>query len=152
MTHRKTWRDRLALLAGFRRAREMDERFRSEMDFHVAMATQKNVRNGMTTDDARRAASVEFGGREQWREAARDETRSRYLEELLHDTRYAIRSLRRAPAFTAAAVATLALSIGATTSIFSVVNAALLRRLPYANPDRVVAVCEWLTTKPISES
>jgi putative ABC transport system permease protein len=152
MTHRKTWRDRLALLAGFRRVREMDERFKSEMDFHVAMATQKNVRHGMSTDEARRAAAVGFGGREQWREAARDETRSRHLEELLHDTRYAIRSLRRAPAFTAAAVATLALSIGATTSIFSVVNAALLRRLPYANPDRVVAVCEWLTTKPKSES
>jgi putative ABC transport system permease protein len=152
MTHRKTLRDRLALLTGFRRAGEMDERFKSEMDFHVAMSTQKNVRSGMTTDEARRAASVEFGGRAQWREAARDETRSRYLEELLHDARYAIRSLRRAPAFTAAAVATLALSIGATTSIFSVVNAALLRRLPYANPDRVVAVCEWLTTKPISES
>jgi len=152
MTHRKTWRDRFALLTGFRREQEMDDRFQSEMDFHVAMATQKNVRDGMTMDEARRAASVEFGGRERWREAARDETRSRYLEELLHDARYAIRSLRRAPAFTAAAVATLALSIGATTSIFSVVNAALLRRLPYANPDRVVAVCEWLTTKPISES
>jgi hypothetical protein len=92
MTHRKTWRDRLALLTGFRRAGEMDERFKSEMDFHVAMSTQKNVRSGMTTDEARRAASVEFGGRAQWREAARDETRSRYLEELLHDARYAIRA------------------------------------------------------------
>ena len=58
MTHRKTWRDRLALLTGFRRAGEMDERFKSEMDFHVAMSTQKNVRSGMTTDEARRAASV----------------------------------------------------------------------------------------------
>jgi putative ABC transport system permease protein len=130
----------------------MDDRFRSEMDFHLAMSTEKNQRTGMTPVDAERAAKVAFGGREHWREAARDQVRSSPLDELAQDVRYALRSLRRAPAFTVAAVATLALSIGATTSIFSVVNAALLRRLPYANADRVVAVCEWLTTKPIAES
>jgi putative ABC transport system permease protein len=144
--------DRIALLSGARRAPAMDDRFRSEMDFHIAMAKEKNLRAGMSSDDAERIARLEFGGRTQYREEARDEVRSRYLEEMLQDMRYALRSLRRAPAFTAAAVATLALSIGATSSIFSVVNAALLRRLPYANPDRVVAVCEWLTTKPIAES
>ena len=122
------------------------------MDFHLAMSTEKNQRTGMAPEEAQRAAKVAFGGREHWREAARDEVRSGFLDELAQDVRYALRSLRRAPAFTVAAVGTLALSIGATTSIFSVVNAALLRRLPYANADRVVAVCEWLTTKPIAES
>jgi putative ABC transport system permease protein len=102
----------------------------------------------MPEAEARRAALVEFGGREQWREAARDEVRSRPLEELMRDTRYALRSLRRAPTFTAAAIATLALSIGATTSIFSVVNAVLLRQLPYLNADRLVALCEKNLTKP----
>src|ERR1043166_629950 len=152
MTSHRSWRDRLALLFGFRRASAMDARFKSEMDFHLAMAPEKHRRAGMTPEDAAQAAKVAFGGREQWREAARDEVRSSFFDELSQDVRYAFRSLRRAPAFTAAALATLTLSIGATTSIFSVVNAALLRRLPYANADRVVAVCEWLTTRPISES
>src|SRR5688572_16263089 len=147
-----SWRDRIALLLGFRRESEMDARYREEAAFHVAMATERHIRSGMSPEEARRRAHVEFGGRERWREQAKDEVRSRPVEELLHDVRYAFRSLRRAPAFTVAAVATLALSIGATTSIFSVVNAALLRRQPYANADRVVAVCEWLTTRPISES
>src|ERR1051325_3268885 len=97
MTRHHSWRDRLALLLGFRRAPEMDERYRSEMEFHVAMATQKNLRAGMPADEAARVASVDYGGREQWREAARDEVRSRYLEELIQDTKYAIRNLRRAP-------------------------------------------------------
>src|ERR1051325_9374060 len=106
MTRRTSLRDRLALLFGFRRAPEMDERYKSEMDFHVAMATQKNLRAGMPAEEAARVANVEYGGREQWREAARDEVRSRYLEELVQDTKYAVRNLRRAPAFTAAAIAT----------------------------------------------
>jgi predicted permease len=141
-------RDAVARILGFRRAPEMDARFQSEMAFHVEMATERNIRAGMSPDEARRAALVAFGGRQRWREAARDEVRSRYLDELLQDARYALRGLRRAPAFTAAAIATLALSIGATSSIFSVVNAALLRSLPYANADRIVAVCEKPTTRP----
>src|SRR3954470_20660985 len=138
MSQSSSWRSRLALLFGFRRASEMDERFRSEMDFHVAMATEKQVRGGLPEDEARRTAQVAFGGRQVWRQAARDEVRSRWFDELAQDARYAIRSLRRAPAFSAASIATLALSIGATTAIFSVLNAALFRELPYAHPDRVV--------------
>ena len=146
LTHR--FRDRLAIVLGFRRERDMDERMRQEMSFHIEMATEQNMRRGMAAEDARRAALIQFGGREQWRESARDEVRSRPLEELVRDTRYALRSLRRSPAFTAAAVATLALSIGATTSIFSVVNAVLLRGLPYPNADRIVALCEKNLAKP----
>src|ERR1043165_5883030 len=130
-------RDALARLFGFRRETEMDRRYAVESRFHVDMATEANIRRGLPPGEARRMALADFGGRERWREEARDEVRSRPLEELGQDIRYALRSLRHAPAFTAAAVATLALSIGATTSIFTVVNAALLRQLPYANPDRV---------------
>lgn len=126
----------------------MDSRLQQEMAFHIDMAAEQHVRKGMSAHEARRAALVEFGGREQWREAARDQVRSRPLEELVRDTRYALRSLRRAPTFTVAAIATLALSIGATTSIFSVVNAVLLRGLPYPNADRIVALCEKNVTKP----
>ena len=141
-------RDRLAIMFGIRRERAMDSRLAEEMAFHIDMATEQNLRKGMSPDDARRAAMIEFGGRQQWREAARDEVRSRPLEELLRDMRYAVRSLRRAPTFTVAAIATLALSIGATTSIFSVVNAVLLRGLPYPNANRIVALCEKNLTKP----
>lgn len=135
-------RDTAARLFGYRRAREMDARFDNEMGFHLQMATERNLRAGMEPDEARRAAMLEFGGREQWREQARDEVRSRPLDELAQDVRYALRGLRRAPAFTAAAVATLALSVGATSAIFSVINAVLLTALPYPDADRIVAVCE----------
>jgi putative ABC transport system permease protein len=141
-------RDRVTVLLGARRGHAMDARLEQEIAFHIGMATEEHMRSGMSAEQARRAAMLEFGGRERWREATRDEVRSRPLEELVRDTRYAVRSLRHAPSFTAAAIATLALSIGATTSIFSVVNAALLRRLPYAHADRIVALCEKNITKP----
>ena len=141
-------RDAMAKLLGFGREDAMDRRYADEMRFHVEMATEANVRRGMSVDEARRAALTDFGGRERWREESRDEVRSRPLEEFVQDVRYAVRSLRRAPAFTAAAVATLGLSIGATTSIFSVVNAVLLRGLPYPHADRIVALCERSIVKP----
>jgi putative ABC transport system permease protein len=141
-------------LFGLGRARELDARFDSESSFHVDMAAERNIRLGMTPDDARRAAMLDFageGGCEEWREQARDEVRSRIAEEFARDVRYAIRGMWRAPGFTAAAVATLALSVGATSSIFSVVNAALLEQLPYPQPDRIVAVCEKNVTQPARE-
>jgi putative ABC transport system permease protein len=144
-------RSALRRLFGLGRARDFDARFDSEAAFHIDNATERNIRMGMTPEDARQAAMRDFaghGGREHWREEARDEVRSRFAEEFGRDVRYAIRSLRRAPAFTAAAVATLALSIGATSSIFSVVNAALLHQLPYPHAERIVAVCERNTVNP----
>ena len=141
-------------LSGSGRARDLDARFDSEASFHLEMATERNIRMGMSPDDARRAAMLEFsgqGGREEWREQARDEVRSRVVDEFARDVRYALRALRRAPGFTTAAVATLALSIGATSAIFSVVNAALLQPLPYPHPDRIVAVCEKNVTRPAPE-
>src|SRR5436309_2098277 len=78
---------------------------------------------GLPPDEARRAALIAFGARARWNEEARDEYRSRFLEELRQDVRYAVRGLRRSGSFTFAAAVTLALSIGATTSMFSVVDA-----------------------------
>lgn len=141
-------RDTAAKMFGFRIQQEMDRRYSDEMRFHIEMATEANERSGMSRDEARRAALAAFGGAERWREESRDEVRSRPLEELVHDARYAVRSLRNAPAFTAAAVATLAISVGATTSIFSVVDAVLLRGLPYPHADRIVALCEKNIVKP----
>ncbi|MEP7346732.1 MAG: ABC transporter permease, partial [Gemmatimonadaceae bacterium] len=137
-------RVRAALLRvmGFRRRDEMDRRLSDEVRFHIEMATQQSVRSGMAPDEARREALVAFGGRGRWEESARDAYRSRPLEEMWRDIRYALRGLRSTPAFTFAAVATLALSIGATTSMFSVVSAVLLRDLPYPHPERIAVLCE----------
>jgi putative ABC transport system permease protein len=135
---------------GFRQRPALEARMREEMDFHIEQATTENIRAGMPPEEARRRALVSFGGRDNWSEATRDEIRSRPLEEFAQDVRYALRSLRRVPGLTLAAIATLAISIGATTSIFSVVNSLLLKALPYPDADRIVAVCERSTTQPTS--
>src|SRR5689334_5275224 len=112
-----------------------------ELRFHIEMETEKNVRTGMNPTDARRRALRDFGGVEPTREAHRD-VRGRWLEELAADTRYALRTLRRAPVLATAAILTLALGIGANTTIFSAVNAVVLQPLPLAQPDRLVMLWE----------
>ena len=117
--------------------RELDE----ELRFHLEMETEKNVRAGMNPADARRRALRDFGGVEPTKEAHRD-VRGRFLDELVGDTRYAFRTLRRAPVLAGAAILTLALGIGANTMIFSAVNAVILQPLPFAQPDRLVMLWE----------
>src|SRR5437588_3505258 len=117
--------------------RELDE----ELRFHLDMETEKNVRTGMNPSDARRRALRDFGGVEVTKEAHRD-VRGRWLEELAADTRYALRTLRRAPVLATAAILTLALGVGANTTIFSAVNAVILQPLPFAQPERLVMLWE----------
>jgi putative ABC transport system permease protein len=116
--------------------REMD----AEMRFHLEMEKAENIRRGMSEEEAQRTALRSFGGVEQVREAYRDLSRFRLVEELWQDVRFSARLLLKQPGFLAIAVLTLALGIGANTAIFTVVNGVLIRSLPYRDPSRLVSI------------
>lgn len=121
----------------------MDRELNDEMRQHIELETNDLVRSqGLEPNEARRRALASFGGVERYTEAHRDARGVRWLDETLRDARYAFRSLRRSPAFTASAAAVLALGIGSSTAIFSAVDAVLISRLPYPNDDRLVRIVE----------
>ena len=118
-----------------------------EVAAHLALLEDDYVRRGMSPDDARRAAQRAFGGLDQAKERQRDERSVMALDDLRRDFRHAARTLRRAPAFTATIVMTLAVGIGANTAMFSVIDGVVLKPLAYPDPDRIVAVQNlWIDT------
>ena len=110
--------------------------FESHIDQHI----DEGVRSGLSEAEARRQALMRIGGAEQVRQAYRDRATLPWLESLLRDVRYALRGFRRNPVFAITAILTLALGIGATTAVFSVVDRILFRALPYAHDDQLVSL------------
>ncbi len=131
----------LRLRALLRRAaveQDLDEEIRQ----HLELEAQKYSDEGFEPEEARRRAALNFGSVDAAKEAHRDHRGTRLVEDAIADARFAMRTLARNPLLSAAAILTLALGIGANTAIFSVVNAVLLRLLPYPHADQLVMLSE----------
>jgi putative ABC transport system permease protein len=128
----------LALLRPGAADRQLDR----EIASHLALLEDEYRRRGMSADAARAAARRKFGGVDQTKEIQRDARSFGWLEDLRRDVRYTLRTLARSPGFTAASVLTLAIGIGGSTAVFSLIDAVLLRPLPFRNPERIVMVFE----------
>jgi len=138
---------RLRIRSLFRRGRVENELDR-ELRFHFDQQTEENIAAGMTPEEARLAALRAFGGTTQRREECRDARAVNLVENLAQDVRYALRALRRDPILTLVAGLSLAICIGANTTIFSIVDTILLRPLPYAHAERLYWITELLGAHP----
>ena len=126
--------------SNFATGRRSDERLREEMEEHLTFLADENLRAGMSAAEARRQALLKFGGATSILEDYHSEESVPSLESLLRDGAYGLRLLARSPGFAATAILTMAVCIGATTAIFSVVDATLLHPLPYAHPEQLVRI------------
>jgi predicted permease len=118
----------------------MEAQLEKELRFHIEQHTEQLMARGHAPDEARRQARLALGGPEQVKEKCRDARGTRWLEDLLQDVRYALRTSRQKPGFAAVAALILALGIGATTVMFSLINGVLLRPLSYPDPNRLITV------------
>jgi predicted permease len=131
-------------LSNLAAGRSADQRLREEMAEHLALQMEENLRDGMTPAEAWRQARLKLGASEAIREDHHTEQSIPFIENLLFDLRYAVRMLVRSPGFSIIAIATMALGIGATTAIYSVIDATLLHPLPYPKPAELVRIVDDL--------
>lgn len=145
------WYDLLLRLRALAHRQGAESDLDEELRFHLEMEARKNQTAGMRESEARRTAGVRFGGVEQVREQCRDVRGMVFLESLFRDLRWGARILRKTPVFTAVAVASLAIGIGANTAVFSLLDTVLLRALPVRNPEQLVVV-RWGAHAPLDLS
>src|SRR5215467_2846063 len=117
-----------------------------EVRSHLQLLVDENLRAGMPRPEAERAARMELGGAEQVKQQVREQRLGDSLHSWIADFRFGVRQLRKNPGFTLTVVLTLALSVGANTAIFSLVNALLLKSLPYPHPERMGTLYEHVTS------
>jgi predicted permease len=136
----KLLRRLLIRLSNVATGRSADERLREEIAEHLAFQTEENLRAGMSPAEARRQAVLKLGAPQAIRESHHDEDSLPFFENLAQDLRYAVRMLLRSPGFSLIVIATMALGVGATTAIYSVIDATLLHPLPYPHPSELVRI------------
>jgi predicted permease len=124
------------------RRRQQERQLEKELRFHLDQHASELIKQGRSPGEARREARLALGGPEQVKEQCRDVRGTRWLEDLFQDTRYALRALRQKPGFSIVTLCTLALGIGATTVMFTIVNGVLLKPLPYPEPERLLRLQE----------
>src|SRR5262249_20632528 len=138
----RTIRTLLMRLSGLFGKDQKDRELSDEIDSILEMHIERNLRAGMSLPEARRQAMIQFGGIEAMKESYRDRRSVPVFDTVAQDLRYSIRTLRRSPGVTSIAILTVALGIGATTAIFSVVDSVLLQPLPFPEPQRLVQLWE----------
>lgn len=139
----KLWRTLETRFVSLAQRGRMEAELDEELRFHLEMEIEKNLHSGMSATAARKAALIALGGAEQTKEDCRESWGTRVVFDFWRDVKFGSRQLLKSPGFALVAILTLGIGIGACSSIFSALDAALFRALPYSHPDRIVAVSEF---------